>query len=125
MCLTGVLRNTVLEEFRFSLNPENLVIDSKTWGFVDTLYAVSLAGWKRGRVTYVAVTALVILPFEPKACSNYRQEASSCTYLVERRPQSWQCIPLANTRGMVSLGSCSAARSMADEGKKEATLTGT
>jgi len=52
--------------------------------------------------TYMAVTTFIMLPFESVTRSSELQRTVvSNVYLVESRPQSLQCIPLAKGRDVV------------------------
>jgi hypothetical protein len=68
LCLTGVLRHAVLVKFEgLFLKPEILVTERKTRDFIYTLSMGREQRKRLYRMAYMAVAALVVLPFEPGA----------------------------------------------------------
>jgi len=74
LCLTGVLRHTVVVKFEgLLLKPKIFVTKHKTRSLIYTLpVAREQRKWPY-RVTYMAVITLVVLPFEPGASLSWKR----------------------------------------------------
>jgi hypothetical protein len=74
LCLTRVLRHTVLVKFEvLLLEPEIFVTEHKARSLVYTLSIAREQHEKPCRVTYMAVTTLIVLPFEPRASLSWKR----------------------------------------------------
>ena len=74
MCLTRVLRHTVLVKFEvLLLEPEIFVTEHKARSLVYTLSIAREQHEKPCRRTYMTVTTLVVLPFEPGAGLSWKR----------------------------------------------------
>jgi hypothetical protein len=74
LVLTGILRHTVLVKFDgLLLKPKIFVTKHKTRGLIYTLPVAREQRKRLYRITHMAVTTLIVFPFEPWASLSWKR----------------------------------------------------